>query len=149
MNYTRLTALPLAVFLLFCMPTTLLMASGLDFPPVSTHQNHVEEQFASFSHQWIDKLDRNYTARIEKMEFVPHANGVTGRYMQVDRNSVSWSVKQTSKSPLTYIGLLEYLEWTYECVALTRDAAEQGPFVPVSGRKVTEIFQYNANRWLE
>ncbi len=137
------------IILLIILLLPIRLAASEFHSSASSKKNHIEQQFALFSHEWINKLDRNYSARLEKKEFETHESGYTGRYMQVDRESVSWTVKETSNSPLTYIGLLEYLEWTYECVAPTRLAAELGPFVQVHGRKVTEIFQYKANRWAE
>ena len=124
-------------------------ASGGDTPPASAQTASIEHQFALFSQNWIDKIDRNFSSRVGKIEFENNGLGYVGRYMQVDRDSVSWSVKQSSNSPTAYIGVLEYTEWTYESAAETRDAAALGPFVQVRGRKVTEIFQYSANRWLE
>ncbi|SMP77408.1 hypothetical protein SAMN06295888_1289 [Desulfonatronum zhilinae] len=124
-------------------------ASGFDALPVSSQTVYIEQQFALFSQNWIDKIDRNFHSRIGNVEFVNNGAGYVGRYMQVDRDSVAWSVKQASTGPGNYIGILEYTEWTYECAADTRTAAALGPFVPVHGRKVTEIFQYYANRWLE
>lgn len=107
----------------------------------------VELRFALFSWDWIDKIDRSFASRVENKELLTRENQFIGRYMQIDRTSVSWSVKQVATSPPAYIGLLKYLEWTYESAAQTREAALLGPFVPVSGRKVTEIFQYTHNRW--
>ena len=124
-------------------------ASGLDSLSVSSQPVYIEQQFALFSQNWIDKIDRNFQSRIGNVEFVDNGAGYVGRYMQVDRDSVAWSVKQASTGPGNYIGLLKYTEWTYECWADTRDAAALGPFVPVHGRMVTEIFQYHANRWLD
>lgn len=124
-------------------------ASGFDSLPVSTQTLYIEQQFALFSQAWIDKIDRNFHSRIGNVEFVNNGAGYVGRYMQVDRDSVAWSVKQASTGPGNFIGILEYTEWTYESVADTQTAAALGPFVPVHGRKVTEIFQYHANRWLE
>ncbi|WP_051822129.1 hypothetical protein [Desulfonatronum thiodismutans] len=124
-------------------------ASGIDALPVSSQAVYIEQQFAQFSQNWIDKIDRNFHSRIGNVEFVNNGLGYVGRYMQVDRDSVAWSVKQASTGPGNFIGILEYTEWTYESVADTQTAAALGPFVPVHGRKVTEIFQYHANRWLE
>jgi hypothetical protein len=111
------------------------------------HLRDVELRFALFSWDWIDKIDRSFASRLENKELLTRENQFIGRYMQIDRTSVSWSVKQVSTSPPAYIGLLKYLEWTYESAAHTREAALLGPFVPVSGRSVTEIFQYTQNRW--
>ncbi|WP_052812924.1 hypothetical protein [Desulfonatronum thioautotrophicum] len=138
--------LPAALLLLVATPSP---ASGFETSPGTAHHSAIELQFAEFSKNWIDKIDRSFTSRIGNITFETNSRGYVGRYMQVDRDSVSWSVKQTTNSPLTYIGLLEYTEWTYESQAATREAAAQGPFVVVHGRKVTEIFQYKANRWLE
>ncbi|PTN32878.1 hypothetical protein [Desulfonatronum sp. SC1] len=124
-------------------------ASGFDALPVSSQAVYIEQQFALFSQNWIDKIDRNFISRLGNVEFVNNGSGYVGRYMQVDRDSVAWSVKQAVTGPGNYIGVLEYIEWTYECAAENRDAAALGPFVQVHGRKVTEIFQYHANRWLE
>lgn len=135
-----------ALFLSVTLPCS---ASARDTPQGASQQTFIEDQFALFSQNWIDKIDRNFTARVGNVTFERNSEGYVGRYMQVDRDSVSWSVKQTTNSPPTYIGLLEYTEWTYESSALTREDAALGPFVPVRGRKVTEIFQYSANRWLE
>lgn len=137
----------LAVFLL-TLPTV-SPATGFGTLSPSSPQHVVEHQFAVFSESWIDKIDRNFTSRIGNLTFEKSGEVFVGRFMQVDRDSVSWSVKQTSGPPPSYIGLLMYTEWTYESVASTREDAALGPFVPVHGRKVTEIFQYSANRWLE
>ena len=146
MIINRLT--PLLLFLLVLSPVQLVVA-GSDVSAASAVPIHVEQQFAEFSHRWIDKIDRNFAFRLGQIQTVPHAEGFIGRYMQVDRDSVAWSVKTSSNSPVSYIGILEYLEWTYECLAPTRDAVEQGPFVRVHGRQVTEIFQYGQNKWIE
>jgi hypothetical protein len=139
------------VFLLFIMvhlaPGS-LFATGVHVA-LDPKNLEVEQQFALFSQKWIDKVDRNLASRIGKVDFFARDNGYVGRYMQVDRSSVSWTVKQVTNSPRSYIGRLEYLEWTYESVASTREGAANGRFVPVSGRKITEIFQYSQNRWQE
>ncbi|SDB20363.1 hypothetical protein SAMN05660653_00965 [Desulfonatronum thiosulfatophilum] len=139
----------LLLMFLLLLPPMHLVASGRDVLAVPVVPSHVEQQFSDFSHKWIDKIDRNFASRIGKMEIIPHSGGYLARYMQIDRDSISWSVKTISGSPLNYIGLLEYVEWTYECMAPTREAVEQGPFVRVRGRQVTEIFQYDKNKWLE
>ncbi|GAB6060852.1 hypothetical protein [Desulfonatronum parangueonense] len=145
MNYKRI----LVLFFLLLLTPMHLVASGRDVLAIPSIPSHVEQQFADFSHRWIDKIDRNFASRIGKMEIIPHSEGYLARYMQVDRDSVSWSVKTSSSSPLSYIGLLEYVEWTYEFLAPTREAVVLGPFEKVRGRQVTEIFQYDKNKWLE
>jgi len=140
-------SLLLAVFLL-TLPS-ISSASGLGSLSESSHQHLVEHQFAMFSESWIDKIDRNFTSRIGNLTFEKSGEAFIGRFMQVDRDSVSWTVKQTTGPTPSYIGLLMYTEWTYESMASTRADAARGPFVPVNGRKVTEIFQYSVNRWLD
>ncbi len=109
----------------------------------------IEREFALFSADWIAKINRNLISNQERIQVFFEDARFVGRYSAVKKESVSWSVKQVSYSPLTYIGRLEYLEWTFESVASTHEEALQGPFVPVKGRKVTELFRYSNNRWLK
>lgn len=107
----------------------------------------IEQEFALFSADWIEKINRNLISSQDRMQVFFEDARFVGRYSAVAKESVAWSVKQVSNSPLAYIGRLEYLKWTFESTALTREEALQGPFVPVKGRKVTELFLYSKNRW--
>ena len=109
----------------------------------------IEREFALFSAEWIDKINRNYASSQDRIQVSFEDARFVGRYSAVEKESVVWSVKQVSLAPPAYIGRLEYLEWTFESVASTHEEALQGPFVPVKGRKVTELFQYGKNRWME
>lgn len=107
----------------------------------------IEREFALFAAGWIEKINRNLISSQDRIQVFFEDGRFVGRYSAVEKESVAWSVKQISTSPLAYIGRLEYLKWTFESTALTREEALQGPFVPVKGRKVTELFLYNKNRW--
>lgn len=135
------------LLMLFCIPTPSLAAEIPGHGSVKSIQ--VEREFALFTADWIAKINRNYASRLGNIQVIREESGYFGRYSQVEMDSVMRSVKQVSTSPLTYIGLLEYMEWTYESAALTYEEALQGPFVQVKGRKVTEIFRYGDNRWLD
>lgn len=117
--------------------------------PVNPKTLQVEREFALFASDWIEKINRNYAFRQDNIEIIPQKNFYIGRYSAVQKDSVLWSVKKVSNSPLTYLGFLEYLEWTFESTAQTHEQAALGPFTPVKGRKVTEIFRYGHNKWLE
>ncbi len=134
----------LIILLTFSFPAT---GPGTDQPTDKSVQ--IEREFALFSADWIDKLNRSYASRPDSIEVFPKGAWYIGHYSSVEKDSALWSIKQISHSPLAYIGVLEYLEWTFECAALTQEEALQGPFIPVKGRKVTEIFRYSQNRWLE
>lgn len=148
MTGPRFTLLTLALALSLILPSP--GAGGEIAGPANPRMLQIEREFALFAADWIEKIARNYAHRADNIQVIPKEMHFLGRYAALDRDSVSWSVKQASNSPQTYIGLLEYTEWTYECTAPTREEIlQQCPFAPVKGRKVTEIFRYGKNRWLE
>lgn len=108
----------------------------------------VEREFALFTADWIDKVNRNYASRQNSIEVTKEDFFFTGRFSEIEKGSVIWTVKQIPTSP-DFIGLLEYMEWVYESSGITHEDAINGPFLPVKGRKVTEIFRYSQNRWIE
>lgn len=119
---------------------------------ITTHNDghawHVERKFALFAASWIDKINRNYLSRQNSIEVTRDEYLFTGRYSEIEKGSVIRTVKQIPTSS-DYIGLLEYMEWVYESSGITHEDAVKGPFLPVKGRKVTEIFRYSQNRWIE
>lgn len=143
----RTQMLPLVLVVMLCIPSASLSAELTDLSASKT--TRVEREFALFTADWIEKINRNYVSRLDNIQVTRGESEYFGRYSQVEMDSVLWSVKQVSTSPLAYIGLLEYMEWTYESAAQTYEEAMLGPFVPVKGRKVTEIFRYDDNRWLD
>jgi hypothetical protein len=125
-----------------------ILATGEPQPADNLQTKKIKQEFALFSAEWVKKINRNYTYNQDRIQVLFENARFVGRYIAVDKESVSWSVKRVSNSPLAYIGRLEYLEWTFESVASTREEALQGSFVPVKGRRVMELFLYNNNRWV-
>lgn len=125
-----------------------VLATGGPQPADNLQTKKIKQEFALFSTEWVKKINRNYTYNQDRIQVLFENAQFVGRYTAVDKESVSWSVKQVSNSPLVYIGRLEYLEWTFESVASTREEALQGTFVPVKGRRITELFHYSNNRWV-
>lgn len=139
--------IPLLLALMICIPSAALGGQLTD--PGSHKTQQVEREFALFAANWIEKINKNYASRPDNIQVIPNGVQFVGHYSSLEKDSLLWSIKQVSQTPVSYIGLLEYMEWMYECAALTHEEALQGPFVPVKGRKVTEIFRYSQNRWLE
>jgi hypothetical protein len=144
---------PLAIrfffpFLVLIFFTPMAAQAGESRPAGNLQTQQIKREFAQFSVYWIDKINRNYAFRQDHIQVSFEDGRFVGRYTAVDKASVSWSVKRVSNSPLVYIGRLEYLEWIYESAALTQEKALQGSFVPVKGRRVTELFHYRNNRWI-
>ncbi|HDQ41065.1 MAG TPA: hypothetical protein ENN39_08580 [Desulfonatronum sp.] len=141
----RVQTILLAITLMISIPSA---ASAGNLPDAGSLQvRQIEREFALFTADWIEKINRSYASRPDRVEIFPQGARYIGRYCIVENDSVLWSVKQVSLSPLAYIGLLEYLEWTFESTAWTQEEALRGPFIPVKGRRITEIFRYSQNRW--
>ncbi len=145
MHIRRCPVLLLTVLAL-CLPAFGFSAEFASLDGGKTWQ--VEREFALFSADWIDKINRNYTSRQNSIEVTREKSLFTGRYSEIEKGSVIWTVKQVPTSS-DFIGLLEYMEWVYESSGITHEDAINGPFLPVKGRKVTEIFRYSQNRWIE
>lgn len=146
MTGPRFTLLALALALFLPSPG----AGGEIAGPANPRMLQIEREFALFAADWIEKIARNYAHCADNILVFQEEMHFVGRYTALERDSVSWSVKQVTNSPQTYIGLLEYMEWTYECTAPTREEIlQQCHSTRVKGRKVTEIFRYGKSRWLE
>lgn len=73
----------------------------------------------------------------------------TARYLEVDLDSISTTVKKTDNSSIMkYSGSLRYQEVEWTCTASTKKAAESGPFVVKRRETVTEpVIKYLKGRW--
>lgn len=104
-------------------------------------------KFQDFAASRIVILNRSYLHRPDNVHIEAGNPHFTGRYSSVDPATVSIEVKMTGSRLTPYIGVLHYIESTYESKGPCRMTASRGPFYTVSQRKVTEIFRYAQNQW--
>lgn len=84
-----------------------------------------------------------------KKKVEKNADGTyTATYVGIDPKSLSASYKQAidPKSPVKYIGTLNYDEVTYTCTAKTKADAGKGPFKNARVR-TTELVKYVNGKW--
>lgn len=120
---------------------------GRSAPAALGADHALHAQFQAFAESRVVILNRSYLHRPDNVHIEAGNPHFTGRYSSVDPATVSIEVKLTSSRLTPYIGVLHYIESTYESKGPCRMTASRGPFYPVSQRKVTEIFRYTQNQW--
>lgn len=104
--------------------------------------------FQTFASDWVEKVDRTYTATASKVELVTTEDGkFVARYYTVKPNSLEVTLKTTEYDHTPYIGVMKYQKQTFESEGASKEAAVNGNFVVVKEQTVREIFRYAKNKW--
>ena len=99
-------------------------------PAAETPEN-LKARLEEFGKKVAESFNRTVLPSINKKEVTKNSGGgFTARYLAIDPQSIRVSFKPAidPKSPVKYIGTLNYAEMTFTCTAPTRDAALKGPF---------------------
>jgi hypothetical protein len=117
-------------------------------PAAETPEN-LKARLEEFGKTVAESFNRTVLPSINKKEVTKNSGGgFTARYLAIDPQSINVSFKPAvnPKSPVKYIGTLNYAEMTYTCTAPTRDAALKGPFT-ASRTMTTELVKYVNGKW--
>ena len=117
-------------------------------PAAETPEN-LKARLEEFGKKVAESFNRTVLPSINKKEVTTNSGGgFTARYLAIDPQSIRVSFKPAidPKSPVKYIGTLNYAEMTFTCTAPTRDAALKGPF-SASRTMTTELVKYVNGKW--
>ena len=83
-----------------------------------------------------------------KAQLVQAGNGFLARFSRLESDSRELEVKVTDSAGCPFVGVLKYLEHSYEARGATAEQALAGPFRRVKTVRVTEIFSYAGDAWV-
>ena len=116
-------------------------------PAVLQRDHALHSHFEAFALSRIGLLNRNYIHTQDNIHVEAGNPHFTARYCSVDPSTIAVEVKMTGSSVTPYVGVLRYIESTYESSGPCAASASKGPFSPVRNRQVTEIFRFSRNDW--
>jgi hypothetical protein len=107
------------------------------------------QSFNAFAQEWMAKLaEAQEFQRREQIKVRKSGSLYVAEYRGYDRRSAWVGVKRTHSTVTPYVGRLFYHEWNFRCVANSLKAALKGPFTPVQGEMVEEIFRFTGGKWI-
>ena len=105
-------------------------------------------RFVEFAGRWLGTIGRNLRHTKADMQVVPDGAGFVARFVRLDPEGATFSIKPSGSGSSPFVGVLRYEEHHYEARGGTRDAAAAGPFSRVRRMRVTEIFRFVSGRWV-
>ncbi|WP_150112212.1 hypothetical protein [Desulfonatronovibrio hydrogenovorans] len=114
---------------------------------VLAKDHSLHSHFLDFAHIRIRTINRSFVHTPENIFIEARDALFVGRYLKVDPSTITVEVKPTNSGMTPFIGIMQYIESTYESHGPCQVTASQGPFSPVRYRKITEIFRYVQNSW--
>jgi hypothetical protein len=106
-----------------------------------------QEEFASFAHQWLAKLSRNMLGGPAHIAVTQEGGGYVARFAEVDQSTMEMEVKATDTPASPFVGILKYIECSYESRGDSPEAAKGGTFAPVRKVRFTELFRHSGKCW--
>lgn len=128
--------------------TALCLALATPAFAAESHEK-VQKKLDEFARTTIASLNRCVMPSSGKKEFTKNGDGTySGRYVEIDPQSISTSYKKPEKSSaVQYIGYMRYTEVEYVCKGKTKAEADKGPCTPTRKESLTELIKYVKGKW--
>jgi len=105
----------------------------------------VETQFKAFCEEWMGKLAARERDNVNNIQWETRADGVIGAYTAYSTEHTCVTKDGTGDVP---VGKITYREYRYEKRGSSIPEAKASAANPVETTEVTEIFRYNAGKWI-
>lgn len=110
-------------------------------------QAFASRQFDEFARAWVNRVNSNYRATASRKELVQRGETFAARYMAVAQDSLEVRIKPSTSRTTPYVGVLRYIQETWECPGDSPESARNAQCTPVKRVRVTEIFRYERDHW--
>ena len=101
--------------------------------------------FPQFCEEWMQKLVVREQRNVSHIQWQQESNGVKGSYIGYTQEHTCTTKVGTASVP---VGKISYREIRYEKSGPSIVAAESSRPHPVETTEITEIFRYDAGKWI-
>lgn len=116
--------------------------SGAEAPSeVQAKLDQTGQKLASMANRTVSPNKKNPKVTRKGKEYV-------ASYVEVDLQSVRTTIRPGQSSKVPYVGIIEYMENSYECRGTTKAAARAlKNCKPTTSRQVKELISYDGKKW--
>ncbi len=121
---------------------------GAETAATSEAQSDVKVKLDQTAQKLAAMAARTVVPSKSKPKVSRHGKQYVATYTDVDMQSVRTSMRPGQSARVPYVGIIEYLENTYECTGATRaEARSLKNCTATKGRQVKELISYDGKKW--
>ena len=107
----------------------------------------VKQKLDATAKKLVSNAAKNVTPSVKNKAVTKQGNEYVASYTMVDESAVSTEVRPSSGKAGTYIGIIRYPEYRYECRGKTKVQALAAPCNKVRTRHMKELISYDGKKW--